>query len=831
MADSVRSFWTGPLTGNELDEYLRRGQQTVAGVPVSHANAFTFSAVFDAVNQISSDIAKLPLNLMKRRADGGSDLYTESKLYRILKYQPNQEMGSMVFRRALFAHALTWGNGFAEIERDGLGRPSALWLITPDRMTIERDGQGNLQYRVRNYSQSDTRCAPADILHIPGPSFDGTCGYDVINLARQAIGLALASERFGAAFFGNGATFGGILSTDLNLSEEEAKAMRAVVESIHQGPDRAHKLAVLWGGMKYTSTGVAPNAAQMNELRARQVEEVARFFNMPVHKLKNLDRATNNNIEQQSLEYYTGCLLNWVTLGEEEYNRKLISPLEAKQQFIKHNVNAFMRGDSIARAAFYSAMLDRGVFNADMVLELEDMNPQPNGQGKMFLVQGAMQPKDMIPKLLQSQIDKNTAPPPAPPPPPAAHGDTPPPDPAAARALELLSERADLAEAAALEARTAIQIERDARITAEATASLSAEDRTAAVAREQAAIEQAGALTLVASEAKRDLEIARQQFETERTAREAAQVEAEQARLAQVEAETIARAETEAATEARQREAEAVASVGAATDAAAQASEARMASEQLLASEQAARNAAEVVAQGEITAAVERAIAAESAATEQQARAAEEVQSLRETMAAIATERDQAVVVANLANRDMAITQTARTEAETRAAAHQQAASDAETALTAAKLADADASALIISAHRSLMVHVMRGAIERESDRAQRHQQTPDKLRAWMATWYDNHAELMTAALLPAVTVHLAWIRSTVAPGDVVRRLVAEHIEESKRQLDAVIDGDAGALARNLAQLLRRWETERVSIVADRLMQEEIDYVKRRVAA
>ncbi|HEX5215770.1 MAG TPA: phage portal protein [Vicinamibacterales bacterium] len=407
-----RSSWLGPLSSWTDDKIIAKysgaiGAKTQAGIVVTPELAFTFSAVYDAVNQISSDVAKLPLNLLKRDKDGGSEQHTASKTYKLLKFRPNPEQTTMVFRRTITAHALTCKGGFAEIERDGMGRPAALWLIEPHRIEAIREKNGPLQWRV-----DGTEILPdRDVIHLQGLGYDGINAYPLITFARQAIGLALAAESFSASFFGNGLQYGGILTSDQPWDEEEAGRAKAILEQMVGGPEAAHQLIALWGGMKLEKTGVEPDKAQMDATRTKQVEEVARFFNMPLHKLKSLERSTNNNIEQQDLEYYKGCLLNWVTLWEQELQAKLIPELEWSQQFFKHNDKAFLRGDAAARTALYSALLDRGVYNADMVLELEDMNPQPSGQGQLYLVNSTMVPKDKIQALADANIQGKTAPP------------------------------------------------------------------------------------------------------------------------------------------------------------------------------------------------------------------------------------------------------------------------------------------------------------------------------------------------------------------------------------------------------------------------------------
>src|SRR3990167_7821299 len=457
IRQAIRSYTVQGSLKDPAFARLFGSGSVAAGMPVTYESAFTFSAVYDAVNQISSDVAKLPLNLLKRREDGGSDHYVDAKLYRLLKDEPNPEMGSMVFRRTVQAHALTCKGGFAEIERDGNGRPVGFWVLTPDRVEMFRDERrGPLRYRIDG---GPTVLEDRNVIHIEGLGYDGYEGYPLITQARQAIGLALAADKFGSSFFANGSTFGGILTTeqDFDPASEDAKDVREQIEKWHASAEKAHRLLVMGGGFKFHATGVDPEKSQLNDLRDKQIEETARFFNMPLHKLKSLLRATNNNIEQQDLEYYKGPIVNWITLWEQELNRKCISPLESRQQYIKHNAKAFLRADVAGRTALYSALLDRGVYCADDVLALEDENPQPNGQGKMFLVQWAMVPKDKIQALADATIEK------------AKRPKTQPAAPAAPAADPTTDKRTAAAEALAEEARQLAQQEREARIAAEAS--------------------------------------------------------------------------------------------------------------------------------------------------------------------------------------------------------------------------------------------------------------------------------------------------------------------------------------------------------------------------
>lgn len=844
LSKALRSHWLGPFSTKDpaLSSIFSDGYRTGTGIPVTHWNAFTFSAVFDAVNQISGDVGKLPLNLLKRREDGGSDPFVASKLYRMLKHEPNPEMGSMELRRTITAHALTWGNGYCEIERDTLGRAVHLWPLTPDRVEVSRarDRRGRLTGPVRyKVDGGETVLNASDVIHIHGLGFDGISGYDIIQLCRQAIGLALAAEQFGASYFGNGTMFGGWLETEDDLDEDQKEEIRKALEKYHKAADHAWKILVTGSGHKFHQFASKPSDSQMDELRNKQVEEVARFFNMPLHKLKSLERATNNNIEQQDLEYYKGCLLTWITLWEEELNRKLIPALESRQQYIKHNANAFLRGDIKSRYEALGIARDKGIINANEWRELEDMNPQEGGQGQLYLVQSAQIPLGQLEAFTQSQIDKNTAPPPA----PAAPSGS---DDSAARAQHLAEVEAHHATQAALVAATEakVQAERQAVIAKEEAVEEIASARVAQQAAEHDATE---ARALVATAEAATVEVnaaclaavrratdAAAEAATATAAREAAErqaveaqaladaARAEQARVEAALTESLARADTATTDRA-----------GALVEAAS----AQSLAEQALSTAEAAEQArlAAVTAQAEAVAKETAALTAQAAA-EADREAARSLVADAEQMASDARQAQQQAE----ADRDTAVqraadAELARARAEQAAdEARRQQQSDQQTreaaiveaarSVEAVKLLEADRVAALISAHRSLVVDIMRRMVERETDRARRAQATPEKLRTWMGTFYDGHEALMMAALVPAVTVHLAWTRSTEDPVTMTQGLVRAHLDDSRAQLQAVLDGDADQLAVSLAALLRRWEVDRVSVIADTLFQREIEY-------
>ena len=426
LTEALRSFILGPYSsGDPALARLFGGTPAAAGVAVSEYTALNLSAVWAAVSIIAGSIASLPLILYKRRQDGGKERFVDHPTYRLLHDEPNPEMSSMVFRETLLAHTLSLGNGYAEIERDQAGRPIALWPLTPNRVEPIREPSGRLRYRVHNEQDTGiTMLEPADVLHIPGLGFDGVCGYSVVRKARESISLGLAAERYGAKFFGNGALFGIALEHPMRLSKEAQERLKATWIENHGSVTNAHGVAVLEEGMKANKLSIPPDDAQFLETRRFQVVEIARWFNLPPHKLRDLERATFSNIEQQSIEFVTDTLRPWMVRFEQEANRKLIRPLERRIQFAEHLVDGLLRGDIQSRYQAFAIGRQWGWLNADDIRGMENMNPLPDRQGQIYLAPMNMVPADKIEDLADAEIDSKTTPEPAPTPAPPA-GDDP----------------------------------------------------------------------------------------------------------------------------------------------------------------------------------------------------------------------------------------------------------------------------------------------------------------------------------------------------------------------------------------------------------------------
>jgi len=368
------------------------GRRSATGVQVTETSALYSSAVFACVRLLAETVASLPLPVYRRMLPRGKERAYNHPLYSLLHDSPNPWTTSYSFREALQGHLCTWGNAFAEIDWDmRTGRARALWQLRPDRMKV---GKENNQL-IYVYTLPDGTVAKLEayrIWHIPGLGFDGLVGYSPIQLAREAIGLSLATEEFGARFFGNGARTSGVLKHPNKLSKPAEDRFRESWNEMHQGLSNQHRIAILEEGMEYQQISIPPEDAQFLETRKFQTNEIARFFHIPPHMIGDLDRATFGNIEQQSLEFVIYTLRPWLVRWEQSAHLKLMGPDERLQYFVEFLVEGLLRGDFVSRNQGYATARQWGWMSANDIRELENMNPLPDSQGDIYLI-----PMNMIP--------------------------------------------------------------------------------------------------------------------------------------------------------------------------------------------------------------------------------------------------------------------------------------------------------------------------------------------------------------------------------------------------------------------------------------------------
>ena len=371
---------------------------STSGKAVTERSAMQMTAVYSCVRILAEAIAGLPLHLYTYKEDGGKEKAIGHPLYLLLHDEPNPEMSSFVFRETLMTHLLLWGNAYAQIIRNGKGEVVALYPLMPNRMTVDRDSSGQLFYSYQmNNSDAPTMKAgtvilkPSDVLHIPGLGFDGLVGYSPIAMAKNAIGLAIATEEYGAKFFANGATPGGLLEYPGTVKDPDR--VRESWNKGFSGRQNAGKVAILEEGMKYTPISIAPEQAQFLETRKFEINEIARIFRVPPHMVGDLEKSSFSNIEQQSLEFVKYTLDPWVVRWEQSLSRALFTPEEKKQYFFKFNVEGLLRGDYQSRMNGYATARQNGWMSANDIRELENLDriPAEDG-GDLYLINGNMLP-------------------------------------------------------------------------------------------------------------------------------------------------------------------------------------------------------------------------------------------------------------------------------------------------------------------------------------------------------------------------------------------------------------------------------------------------------
>ncbi len=360
----------------------------VAGVRVTEDTALTLGAVYACVRVISEDLAGLPWRVMEKRPGGGSIDRPEDPADWLLQTQSSPETPAFQFRETILAHALTWGNGYAEIERDGAGRPHWLWILTPDRVCVDRAADGRVVYTVRNSGgTAPTVLEAEDVFHLRGLGFDGLVGYSVIQLAARSIGTGIALDQSTADLFANDSTPGGILKHPGRLSKPARDNLREGWDKRHQGPQNRRRVAILEEGMSWEQTGLPPGDAQLIEQRQFTPADICRWFRVKPHKIADLSRSTFSNIESENTSHVIDTLMPWARRLETEANIKLFGRTNRGLRYSKLNFNAFLRGDIASRNQFYNSMLDRGVFCINDVLSLEDRNPiGPDGDKRFVQV-------------------------------------------------------------------------------------------------------------------------------------------------------------------------------------------------------------------------------------------------------------------------------------------------------------------------------------------------------------------------------------------------------------------------------------------------------------
>ncbi len=386
---------------------------STSGKLVNERSAMQMTAVYACVRILSEAVAGLPLHLYRKDEGLRKQKAEDHPLYFLVHDEPNPEMTSFVFRETMMTHLLLWGNAYAQIIRNGKGEVVALYPLMPNRMQVDRDKSGKLYYQYTTSAEdaptmkgNSVVLSPSDVLHIPGLGFDGLVGYSPIAMAKNAIGMAIACEEYGAKFFANGAAPSGVLEHPGTV--KDPTRLRDTWQGQFGGSANAGRVAVLEEGMKYTPISISPEQAQFLQTRKFQINEIARIFRVPPHMVGDLEKSSFSNIEQQSLEFVKYTLDPWVIRWEQALARALLMDEEKRSLFFRFNVEGLLRGDYQSRMSGYATARQNGWMSANDIRTLEDMDRiEAEDGGDLYLVNGNMLPLSKAGAFAAYHTDKN----------------------------------------------------------------------------------------------------------------------------------------------------------------------------------------------------------------------------------------------------------------------------------------------------------------------------------------------------------------------------------------------------------------------------------------
>jgi len=387
--------------------------QSASGANVNEHTAMQMTAVYACVRVLAESIASLPLHLFRIEENGNRAKDEKNSLFFLLHDEPNPEMTSYVFRETLMTHLLLYGNAYAQILRSGRGDVLALYPLMPNRMSVERDDDSRLFYRYTRYDSealadksSTVILSPADVLHIPGLSYDGLVGMSPIAACRNAVGAGLSADEYSSRYYANGAAPMGVLEHPGLIKQPDK--LRESWNEAFGGARNAGKVAILEEGLKFTPISISPQDSQLLETRKFSVEEICRIFRVPPHLVQDLERATFNNIEQMSLDFVMYSLMPWVCRWEAALQRSLLKPEEKKQYEIRFNLDGLLRGSYESRMRGYQTAVNTGIFSVNDCRRLENMDILPAEEGgDIHMVQGAMMPLSMVGAAYTKQLDES----------------------------------------------------------------------------------------------------------------------------------------------------------------------------------------------------------------------------------------------------------------------------------------------------------------------------------------------------------------------------------------------------------------------------------------
>lgn len=370
MMHSFSNFWNG---------------KSKAGIAVNAESALSHSAAFACRRAISESIAVLPRNIFKGEDGGEREPQGKHPSRNCLRREANPLQTSYKFFENAVCHVISGGNAYAELQFDDKGNVVAMWPLPYSRVKpqpIEAKNGLDMIYLITLASGREIALPKDRILHIPGIGFDGFQGYPLIDFMLNAVGLGQALEDYSSQFFNQGAQIPGYVKVPDSFTEEQIQNMRKHYDIMNNGLENAHRWKFLYESANFTPAGHSPADSEMTGSRVLQIQEIARFHRIPLHKIQETSKSGGyDSIEQFNIEFVQDTLTPYLVNFEQEINRKFF---EAEEDlYVKFNVNALLRGDAKSRSLFYRTMVFTGIMTANEARALEDLPPIAGGNSRM----------------------------------------------------------------------------------------------------------------------------------------------------------------------------------------------------------------------------------------------------------------------------------------------------------------------------------------------------------------------------------------------------------------------------------------------------------------
>lgn len=381
----------GLTTGTFWEEWF--GQST-SGKNVTVDAALQLSTVWACVRLLSETVSTLPLKLYRRQPDGSRTVATDHPLYRVLCISPNAEMTPGRFMLMIVASLALRGNAFVEKKLIG-SRIVALVPLLPQHMRVKRQPNGRLEY-IYNENGADRPIPEKNLMHIRGFGLDGVCGIMPVKAGREVLGAAMSADEAAARVFAQGLQASGVLTNESGALKPEQREQLRQSLAAFAGSKNAGKLMVLEAGLKYQGITMNPEAAQMLETRAFQIEEICRWFRVPPFMVGHTDKQSSwaSSVEGQNLQFLTNTLRPLLDNIEQEIIRCLIGEAEAETVCAEFSVEGLLRADMAARREWYASALQNGWMNRNTVARLENQPLIPGGD--VYTVQSNLMPLDQL---------------------------------------------------------------------------------------------------------------------------------------------------------------------------------------------------------------------------------------------------------------------------------------------------------------------------------------------------------------------------------------------------------------------------------------------------